>query len=108
MSGGQVLFSFYINDLLEIPLEGYISSFADDAMTFYKGETWITLKKQKEIDPGTSYALGFLCLFTDDHSNCCYLHVYQSKSTLLLLKLFSICHMKLGLFYSVNIKGSAQ
>lgn len=47
---GPVLFTVYINDLLEVKMEGIISSFADDTVILLKDVTWVSLKQRIERD----------------------------------------------------------
>lgn len=47
---GPILFSIYVNDLFNIPIDAEITSFADDTAIFFKDSTWESLKSKVERD----------------------------------------------------------
>lgn len=47
---GPILFLVYINAILTFNSEGIISSFADDTIIYYEGESWENLKEKAERD----------------------------------------------------------
>lgn len=47
---GPVLFTIYINDLLNLKSRGLIVSYADDTAVFYKGKNWQELREIVEED----------------------------------------------------------
>lgn len=49
---GPLLFTMYINGLLTLDTVGNITSFADDTVVFYVGDTWNELKSIAEHDLG--------------------------------------------------------
>ena len=50
---GPILFNIYINDLLKLPSEGKIVSFADDTVIMYTESTWAKVKAKAEKDFAT-------------------------------------------------------
>ena len=49
---GPIVFSLYINELLELSSSGNVVSFADDTALFYTANSWAELKTKAEIDVG--------------------------------------------------------
>lgn len=47
---GPLLFSIYVNSLLNLKLKGTVISFADDTAIFYKSDSWGSLKEMAESD----------------------------------------------------------
>ena len=47
---GPVLFSVYINGLLELNNAGIVSSFADDTVILYDGDSWNNVRNKAESD----------------------------------------------------------
>ena len=47
---GPILFSIYINGLLELNTVGKISSFADDTVIEYNSDSWDSVKRLAETD----------------------------------------------------------
>ena len=49
---GPILFTLYVNELLELNSSENVISFADDTALFYTANTWAELKTKAEIDVG--------------------------------------------------------
>ena len=47
-----ILFTLYVNELLELNSSGHVISFADDTALFYTANTWAELKTKAEMDVG--------------------------------------------------------
>jgi len=43
---GPILFSIYVNDLLNLDIKGDISAFADDTVLFFEGDKWAEVEKK--------------------------------------------------------------
>ena len=49
---GPILFTLYVNELLELNSSGKVISFADDTALFYTANSWAELKTKAEIHVG--------------------------------------------------------
>jgi len=46
---GPILFSIYVNDLLNLDIEGNILAFADDTVLFFEGDNWAEVEKKANL-----------------------------------------------------------